>query len=88
MEEVAKSLEQNFISLKASTAKSKGMVNSTSSPTCNKCKRTDDTTQNCKSKHCSLCDQYFHNLDQCFLNPKSPNCKGDVGAAQYWKKLG
>ena len=30
------------------------MVNATSSPTCNKCKATDHTTQNCKSKHCSL----------------------------------
>ena len=49
MEEVVKSLEQNSISLKASTAKSKGMVNATSSSACNKCKRTDHTTQNCKT---------------------------------------
>ena len=47
IEEVAKSMEQNSISLKASTAKNKGMVNATSSPACQKCKAHSHTTKEC-----------------------------------------
>ena len=84
IEEVAKALEQNAISLKASPAKSKGMVNTTSSSNCTKCKRPGHTTQNCMHKYCSLCDRPFHAIEECYLNPKYPGYKGDAYAIQYW----
>ena len=64
------------------------MVNATQSKSCGKCKSTRHETKDCKASHCTLCDQYWHTLEQCFLNPKSPNYKGAEAAAQLWKKLG
>ena len=64
MEEVAKSLEQNSVSLKANTAKNKGMVNATSTSSCTKCKFHNHTTKECKTEQCTLCNRYWHKIDK------------------------
>ena len=91
MEEVAKSLEQNTVSLKAKNSKSKGMVNATAnsaSPTCQKCKSRRHATSDCNSSQCSYCKQWFHKAEKCYLNPQSPGFKGEAFAKQHWAKAG
>ena len=63
-------------------------MNATQFKSCGKCKSTTHEAKDCKASHCSLCDQYWHTLEQCFLNPKSTSYKGAEAAAQLWKKLG
>ena len=81
MEEVAKCLEQNTVSLKAKPGKSnRGMINAapSSSGACQKCKSPRHVTSACTTPHCAYCKQYFHSTDRCFLNPQSPAYKGEA----------
>ena len=70
MEEVANSLEQASVSLKAKP-KGKGMVNAVNTnnkakkQACTKCKSKLHQTADCKSQKCSYCGNYFHTQEQC-----------------------
>ena len=92
MEEVAKSLEQSAVSLKAKPGKSKGMVNAIANknkkPACAKCKRQSHQTSECKSPQCTYCGNYFHSQDKCWVNPQSRGFKGEQYARNYWAKAG
>ena len=88
MAEVAKSLEPNTVSLKAANIRTKGMVNSASTHTCQKSKSEQHATQDCHSDHCNYCKQWFHTSDRCFVNPQASSFKGDDFAKQYWAKAG
>ena len=71
MEEVAKSLEQSSVSLKAKSGK-KGMVNAVHNNNkkhCAKCKRQYHQTSECKSPQCTYCKGYFHSQNKCWVNP-------------------
>ena len=80
MEEVAKSLEQASVSLKAKP-KRKGMVNAVNSTktkklTFTKCKSKSHQTPQCNSPKCAYCGNYFHSQEQCWVNPQSAGFKG------------
>ena len=90
MEEVAKSLEQSTVSLKAKP-KNKGMINAvtkTKKPTCTKCKRNTHQTSECKSPKCTYCGNYFHTQEQCWANPQAAGFKGEDYARNFWTKTG
>merc|ERR1711954_140813 len=90
IEEVAKSLEQSGVSLKAKPGK-KGMINAINknkkSP-CAKCKRSDHTTANCKQQQCTFCKGLWHSIERCWVNPQSSSFKGGEFAKDFWSKRG
>ena len=89
VEELARSLEQNQVSLKSNPQRSKGMINSAQPKKhCERCKSHRHETAVCDSKKCTLCEQWHHIVEECYLNPKSSKYKGAEVAALLWKKLG
>ena len=92
MEEVAKSLEQSSVSLKAKSGKSNGMVNAVNNNNkkpCEKCKKHDHQTSECKSPQCTYCRGYFHLQNKCLVNPQATGSfKGEEFARNFWAKTG
>ena len=92
MEEVAKSLEQSSVSLKAKTGKGKGMINVVANknkkPACTQCKKQNHQTSECKYPQCTYCGNYFHSQDKCWVNPQASGFKGEEYAKNYWAKAG
>ena len=91
MEEVAKSLQQSSVSLKAKSGK-KGMVNAVHNNNkkhCAKCKRHDHQTSECKAPQCTYCKRYFHLQNKCWVNPHAiGHYKGEEFARNFWAKTG
>merc|ERR1711954_262016 len=90
IEEVAKSLEQSGVSLKAKSGK-KGTINAISKNTnsqkpCTRCKRKGHTQANCTAKQCAYCKGYFRSPEQCWVNPQSSSFRGGDFAKEFWDK--